>query len=683
MRRTVVWLAVAAAMALGLSAKTVADDRALLIGISRYHDPRVTNLQGPVNDVELISRLLLEEYGFRREQIRTLTDQAATKDSILQQIRAWLVQGAGPGDRVVFFFAGHGTYIRDRSGDEADNRDEAILATDFSRESMAGGGVPAGMIIDDELSELFSEIRSRRVVLLFDSCYSGTITRDISTGSRQSRYFPIIEEEPPQGETDSLSIVDLSAGSARGGVAQNPWIVLSAANANEEAYENFFLDFNRRHGSFTYYLFRGLRGLADRNRDNSISYGEIHAYVARSVLERDERHPQLECPSGEVNSAFLWEGTPSPGPAPEPEPEPEPGPPEIPSFHRVLAVSAGAVTINAGAVDEIQAGCRFAVGSLSRPVAELEVSRAEETRSFCRVLSQRGQINVGDPVVETEHIYNLERPNVCLGVVLTDRSFRPDSSSMSELRNIRDRLASSTAIRLVGSAGQNADYLVGLIQDAGARGLQTAGLTFLITKGNGRFLNEVTLTQPYRYERVVEAVRNLALRDLLADLANPSPAFSVDIRLSESRYRGGEDLGFSVEASADCYLLVLNLSVNGDLHILFPNRRERDNLILGGRVYNLPDPQRGPILRIAPPFGRELIKVLAFRSRADYERLRIVLPPLASPTEVLSYGGSTDVDALGFLRNIFLAGGGSGALHRFIPLSRWAEATVEFVTVER
>jgi uncharacterized caspase-like protein len=42
-------------------------------------------------------------------------------------------------------------------------------------------------------------------------------------------------------------------------------------------------DSRHRHGLFTYYLLRGLRGEADTNRDHAVTLGELAGYVRQKV----------------------------------------------------------------------------------------------------------------------------------------------------------------------------------------------------------------------------------------------------------------------------------------------------------------------------------------------------------------------------------------------------------------
>jgi len=92
----------------------------------------------------------------------------ATKKAVLDHLRG-LVSKAGFGDRIVFQYSGHGTWVPDRDGDEADGRDEALVMAGLSY---------ADLIIDDELQQVFSALRyGTSALILSDSCHSGTVSR--------------------------------------------------------------------------------------------------------------------------------------------------------------------------------------------------------------------------------------------------------------------------------------------------------------------------------------------------------------------------------------------------------------------------------------------------------------------------------------------------------------------------
>ena len=92
--------------------------------------------------------------------------------------RDWLIAGTENGDRVVFYFAGHGAQVEDESGDEGDDKfDEVLVPSDTKGELEGSGAGLSGFITDDEIGKLLAELPGREVMMVVDSCHSGTITR--------------------------------------------------------------------------------------------------------------------------------------------------------------------------------------------------------------------------------------------------------------------------------------------------------------------------------------------------------------------------------------------------------------------------------------------------------------------------------------------------------------------------
>lgn len=93
-----------------------------------------------------------------------------------------LVKQARFGDRVVFTFSGHGTWLPDSGGDEADGRDEAMCMADF---------MEGGLLVDDDLHRVFGDLAyGASALVLSDSCHSGTVSRLATTGSLRAAQRP-------------------------------------------------------------------------------------------------------------------------------------------------------------------------------------------------------------------------------------------------------------------------------------------------------------------------------------------------------------------------------------------------------------------------------------------------------------------------------------------------------------
>lgn len=95
-------------------ARTEANGKwALLIGIDKYKYPEVNQLFGCVNDVELMSKILQENFNFPCDRITLLQNEEATRDNILAAMDA-LVDNVGEDDIVVIHYSGHGSQMTDR-----------------------------------------------------------------------------------------------------------------------------------------------------------------------------------------------------------------------------------------------------------------------------------------------------------------------------------------------------------------------------------------------------------------------------------------------------------------------------------------------------------------------------------------------------------------------------------------
>jgi hypothetical protein len=94
----------------------------------------------------------------------SLHDEEATAQAVLGAIS----DAAGTliaGDILVVSFSGHGGQVADQDGDESDALDETIVCYDR-------------MLIDDELYASFQQVPAGvRILMLSDSCHSGTVVR--------------------------------------------------------------------------------------------------------------------------------------------------------------------------------------------------------------------------------------------------------------------------------------------------------------------------------------------------------------------------------------------------------------------------------------------------------------------------------------------------------------------------
>ncbi|MFX9844273.1 caspase family protein, partial [Acinetobacter baumannii] len=155
--------------------------RAFLCGI--LYKGHKQALNGSINDVMLMKKLLIERMGFPMASILVLTEEEdrsriPTKQNIRAAMR-WLVQGCQGGDSLVFFYSGHGSQMKDQDGDELDGYDECLLPLDYEFE---------GKILDDEINATIVRPlpKDAKLHAIIDTCFSGTFL-DLTNVCRVTR----------------------------------------------------------------------------------------------------------------------------------------------------------------------------------------------------------------------------------------------------------------------------------------------------------------------------------------------------------------------------------------------------------------------------------------------------------------------------------------------------------------
>jgi hypothetical protein len=143
--------------------------RAVLIGIN--YKGQKGELRGCHSDVFNMYNYIQDYYGFQDADVTVLVDDGdhaqPTKANIIAAYQN-VVRQSRPGDAIFLHYSGHGTKVRDVSGDEDDGYDEALVPLDFEQ---------AGLIIDDYLYEILVKQLPAgvHVVAVYDCCHSGTV----------------------------------------------------------------------------------------------------------------------------------------------------------------------------------------------------------------------------------------------------------------------------------------------------------------------------------------------------------------------------------------------------------------------------------------------------------------------------------------------------------------------------
>jgi uncharacterized caspase-like protein len=226
---------------------------ALVIGISKYKN----NLQGIPNleyadaDARSIYEFLQQPSAgrFAREDMLILTNEQATLARIRQALNSF-VATASADDLLLIFFAGHG------APDPSAPQDLYVIAYDTSITNMSETALP----MSDLRRYIEQNIRSKRVVLLLDTCHSAALsteaTRDLGNNLANLYLEKLLYREEGRA-------------------------VITSSDVNEPARES--QRWGNGHGVFTYYLLEGLKGRADTNQDHLVTVGELFRYVRQKV----------------------------------------------------------------------------------------------------------------------------------------------------------------------------------------------------------------------------------------------------------------------------------------------------------------------------------------------------------------------------------------------------------------
>ncbi len=143
---------------------------AITAGISGYPEAADVLNRASMDAVEVYDFLITEQ-GIPDDHVILLVDAIATVDNFIDGVSS-LLENAGPEDRVIIFFSGHGNQFAPGSGgqEESDSANESICFFDDE-------------ISDDQLAALVDSLADAPVFLFFDACHSGGFVNDFAQGS--------------------------------------------------------------------------------------------------------------------------------------------------------------------------------------------------------------------------------------------------------------------------------------------------------------------------------------------------------------------------------------------------------------------------------------------------------------------------------------------------------------------
>jgi hypothetical protein len=253
-----------------------------------------------VNDVEALQRVLVDRSQFRPEHVTVLVNRNATKARILATLTA-LRQTTTAHDFLLVYFSGHGTSRFDREANlDIDSSSGALVPDDFRFYLNDMPHTLEGLIIGKrDLRPIFAELeRERRMLVIFDACFSGNTVRSLRGSPGIPRYVSLdasllrgrrgVQVTPPVSQPTPT------------GTLKEPYpyknlIYISASDETQLARDLAPQEsvYGKAHGALTDVLLLGLNGAADTNHDQTITYQELYQFVRREVSDKRGHTPQL------------------------------------------------------------------------------------------------------------------------------------------------------------------------------------------------------------------------------------------------------------------------------------------------------------------------------------------------------------------------------------------------------
>jgi hypothetical protein len=121
------------------------------------------------------------------------------------------------------------------------------------------------------------------------------------------------------------------------------------------------------------------------------------------------------------------------------------------------------------------------------------------------------------------------------------------------------------------------------------------------------------------------------IKDVETRLAKVPHDFAVDLAIKQSRHNfaKGERYELRIRAPQDCYVAVFDHEVDGSTVLLFPNSRHTNDWntndwIPANIATDIPSPDnRVLFLRVSPPFGADVIQVIACTSESELHKAMV------------------------------------------------------------
>jgi hypothetical protein len=591
---------------------------ALLINIAAYPESSGYRQLHTQHDVELLETALVRQ-GFKKGDIVHLSDEQATKDGIVAAFQA-LTAKAQAGDIVEVHYSGHGHQITDDNGDEIDGYDE-VLVPYGAPAHMDGGYDGSKHLRDDDLGKLVDNLRrkvgpSGDVLLTIDACHSGSITRG---GPDEPAARGGVDPIGPPAATAKKAGSDSAGGGlleGAGTAGEAPFVVISAARHDETAMET-----RDSSGEAVGALTLALTDALSQTRKDA-TYRALFSRIRQDMaVTVPKQTPQLE---GDVDT-LVFDGQ-----AIEQAP-----------YLRVTGVTDRKPRLDGGQLIGLMPGTEIAFHAegttdpkVSTPLATGKVTRSNETMAEITLDGTPSQAVLDKLASSWAFVSKFAYGDMQVRVVIDP----------ALPKGVKD--AMTATLGGVGAAELATDAPdVSIVAADGAR--------VRLVAADGAAVGEpfsasdaAALTEAVKSFARSRYVRGLDMRDAAVHVALELVPATVKIDDFDGSCGGYTELPsgdfqqagswtfqegdwyllrFKNDGTLPAYVTVLDVMPDGSIAQLYPapGQKGTDNLLKAGASYVAQD----ICLQVTPPFGTDMLKLFATRTKVDFEPILTAKKP--------------------------------------------------------
>ncbi|WP_316783335.1 tetratricopeptide repeat protein [Pedobacter frigiditerrae] len=234
---------------------------AVVVGISEYQN--ISKLNYAHKDAEAFYKYLrTPQVNVPTENIKMLLNKEAISGEIYGTLE-WLAESVKENDKVIFYFSGHGDVEK-----KTIHQNGFLLAYDAPIAAYMTKGTVSIKFLQDYLETYIANNKAKEVLLIVDACKSGKLA----------------------GGMEGIKMTMQALGKEWSGQITK----ILSAQEGELSLENPKWGGGR--GVFSYYLMKGIQGLANRNTDNVITAGELALYLPLKVGDEtaNSQNPKID-----------------------------------------------------------------------------------------------------------------------------------------------------------------------------------------------------------------------------------------------------------------------------------------------------------------------------------------------------------------------------------------------------